>query len=368
MHPLSVALSVILLFACSLGLPFLHIQAVAVGIVAVCSVFLIAAAARKVATVGLLILLIGFFGTSGISATALVLTMIVGTGVLARLLEKCRSPFLWAIPIVAFALVAIITRDLLSSAYALCYALPALALYLSFSKGASRVGAICLTSTAVFVSVAAFVLAFLYKSTGSLDPAPLYDFSMEIREQLAKMLMELQIQLPEGDVAPFLTELDAQNIASLAVSLFPALLIISCNAVAFFAQKLLFLLVQRAGEIEKLNSRMLALIMSPYAGAIFILSFFISTLAAMSSDYALINTVCQNIFLIFIPGLAVSGVMIKLAKITHTRRGAWIIIPFAFLAFFNVGSAVLLAAGLGAYYSIANPLSEFLRSRADRNQ
>ena len=365
---LSTVAAILLTAICSAGMPFATNTYVAIGLVAVCSVFLVAVSRRKVSTVAALFLLIGTFATeAGMTVVAIILSMIVGTGVFARLIEKTRSHLLWFVPVASFCAAAVVTRDITLSLLSLGFALPALALAITFSKGEGRATSICATSAAILGGVAAITLVALYQLTGSLDLKPLYQLSVELRASVAEMLGEFQVQLPDGQITTLLSELDAQNIASTLVSLFPALLIISCNAVAFFAQKILFMMTFRAGEKEKLTPKVLALALSPFAGVVFILSFFISTLAATSSDNAMLYTVCQNLFYIFIPGLAISGVMMKLAKISHERRGAWIILPFLILLFLDIGSAVLLAAGLGAYYSIANPLAALLRSDSDEN-
>ena len=366
--PIPIVAAVAVLIACSLGLPFATNEYVAIGLIALCSVFLLFVAQRKIATGALIFLLIGLSPTEyGFTVSAVVLSIIVGTALMARMLEKYRSPFLWIIPIASFGAAMLINRSVTFSLLALSFVLPALALYLSFSKGESRVASICLTSAGIFVFFTVFVGALLYYHTGTVDIAHVAQILDATREALGNVLAEFQLELYDGSVETLFSELEAQNLASAVVSLFPAFIIVACNAIAFFAQRILFVLVHRAGETDKLTNKMLALIRSPYAGALFILSFFISTLAAMSSDNALVYTVCQNLFFIFSPGLAASGIMLKLARIAQQRRGAWVVIAFMLMLFVNVGAAVLLAAGLGAYYSIADPLSAFFRSKTDQS-
>ena len=127
----------------------------------------------------------------------------------------------------------------------------------------------------------------------------------------------------------------------------------------------MYVIVRREGEEEKFEDKMIALVLSPYAGVTFVLSFLVMTGAAASSSLALAYTVAENVFFIFIPGLAASGIMFQLAKIARFRRGVWVIVLFVVLAFVNVGVAVLLAACTGAYYSIAAPVYAFLNSKKD---
>ena len=215
----------------------------------------------------------------------------------------------------------------------------------------------------MILTVSAVVIAGVLVSGNELDPSKFKEYSEALRASVSEYLLDSELTGANGETVAIFTEREAKNIAAAMVSLLPAFIIIGANTVAFFSQKLLYLMSLRSGEERRFTGEMVALILSPTAGVAFIGSFIISTLTALSSDYALMTTVLDNLFIILLPGLAISGIMFKAAKIAHTRRGSWIIVPFAILAFINISSAILLAAGMGAYYSIANPLSAYLRSR-----
>ncbi len=363
-HP---AILVIVSAISSLGLAFVGEPVVAGVLVGVSAAALIVTAERKPMTVLVLFGFISFFFTEeGISLVAIVLTLIAGCGIYSRALEKLRSPFLWAIPIISFIVGAIVTHDLLLSSLSLAFVLPAAALRFTFTKKYSRVGAICLISGAFMIFFIAFLLADVYRSTGTVSLDVFREGAEIYRESFAKVLMEFQIMDVKTEQAQAVfTELEAKNLANEIVSLFPAFFIIGCNALAYFAQKLMYVIVRREGEEHKFEDKMIALVLSPYAGVTFVLAFLVMTLASVSRDHALAYTVAENVFFIFIPGLAASGIMFQLAKIARFRRGVWVVVLFVMLAFVNVGIAVLLAACTGAYYSIAAPVYAFLNSKKD---
>lgn len=351
--------------ACAIGLPFITIPLVAAALAAICSAFLVISSEKKPLTV---IALVGFvsmfFTKESIAVVAITLSLVVGAGALAKAVDKLRSNLLWAIPIAAFAIGAVVTRDLLISSLALSILLPAVALCITFRKKHARVGAICLVSGAYMIFFAAFVLADIYVATGSVS----LSIFGEITEEYKKSFTEILLQFKVMDVAtetsvPYFTELEAKNLATEIVSLFPAFFVILCNAAAYFSQKLMYALARREGEENKFDDKMIAMILSPYAGATFLISFFVMMMAASSVDHAVAYTVSANVFYIFIPGLALSGLMFQLAKVARFRRGIWLVILLVILVFVNVGMAILLAACLGAYYSIASPVYAYLNSK-----
>lgn len=368
---LSAVILILMSSVCAFGLPFTYNNfIVSAALLGVTAVFLIAAAERRVSTALLLISIVSLFSTAeGITVVAIALSLIVGCGVFARALEKLRSPFLWAIPVGAFILSAVVNKNIVVSLLALGFSLPAAALSYSFTKKHARVGAICLASFAFIAGFTVFLLADIYVATGSISLSFFEETAELYRVSFTEILSQFVIMNPETSLSePLFTPMEARNIASEIVSLFPAFFVIMSNIAAYLSQKLLYSLVRREGELHKFEDKMIALILSPFAGATFVLSFFVMIFASLSADHALAYTVSENIFYIFIPGLAASGIMFQLAKIAHLRRGAWIIIPFVILAFVNIAVAILLAAGLGAYYSIASPVYAYLHSHNNDEQ
>ena len=360
------AIAIVILLALSIGMPFSGYQLVTAGLIVLCGAFLIITARKKFAVVIAFFLLFGLVSTdTGLGSVAVILSIIVGTGLCAHLFDKTASPFVAVIPVLGFTVATVITGDPLGSIMSLGYLLPSIALALGFKHVKSRVGAICTASAAVLVGIAALGAVLMYRATGTLSLSQLSELAQGLKASFAEMLLSLEVPISATETQRLFTRLEAQNMASSIVSLAPALLIIFCNAIAFFSQIVLYNLVIRSNEPEKLEQRAY-IEMSAFAGVIFILSFFISAIVSPTGDGATVSTVCENIFIILIPGLAISGFTHTVFKLMQRRRGGGFpIFLFIFLLFFNVASALLFAACIGAYHSIATPLTVYLRSRHD---
>ena len=354
---------------CSLGLAFVNVTLIAGLLVAVNCAFLIVTAERKPLTVIFLVGLVSFFfNPEGLMLVGALLSLIVGCSALARAYDKTKSLLLWGIPIAAFVIGAIVLGDLLLASLSLGFLLPAAALALSFSKKQARVGAICMISGAFMIFFSVFVLADIYVATGGISLSVFEEGAEYYRNAFAEVILQIEVMDVETEtMSPFFSPLEAQNLANQIVSLFPSFFVILCNAMAYFAQKVMYGLVHRDGEADRIDDKMIAMILSPFAGATFLISFFVMLFASTSTDFELAFTVAENIFYIFIPGLAMSGVMFQLAKVARFRRGILVVVIFVILAIINVGAALLMAACTGAYYSIAAPVYAFLNSKKDND-
>ncbi len=360
------AVAILILLALSIGMPFSSYQFVTAGLLVLCGAFLLFTARKKFAVVITFFLLFGLVSTdSGFGAAAVVLSVIVGTGLSAFLFEKTRSPLVALIPLLGFAAASAITRDPLSSVISLGYLLPSAALAVGLRKLQTRVGTVCLASASILAGIGVLAFIGIWRAAGAFSLSVLKDLAAELKSSFAEMLLSIEVPISQTETQKLFSRMDAQNLASAVVSLFPALLVIFCNVLAYLSQMVHYNLITRADASEKLDGKMYVEL-SPLAGAVFILSFILSAAISSSGDAAAVVTVCENIFLILIPGLALSGFTYTLRKIAERRRGGgFTIFFFIFLLFFNVASALLFAACIGAYHSIAAPLTVYLRSKKD---
>ncbi len=353
-------ISAILLFLFAFGAPFASSRLVTAFLIAGAGTFLLVIARKKFSVVLALFCLFGMFSTeAGFSLAAVALSVLIGTFLSARLYDRTRSPFVFAIPLAAYALIIAITRDVILAMPALYAFLPSIALAVGFCRKESSAGTVCLTSGALLLTVAAAVSASMLAEYGTIDFGIFTSTADEFKKMIAELLLSVEVAVSADETKRMFTQNEALNLATSIVSLFPAFLICACNIFAYISQKNLHALVLRAGEDEKLTDDMIALVLSPMAGIFFYISFFISSFSAEG----VLATACENIFVIFIPGLALSGLMFQLARLAKTRRGGFIVVLMIGMLFFAPSYALLFAACLGAYYSIANPLSAFLRSR-----
>ena len=362
--------SIIVVLAAALALPFasvLHVGAIASSL---CAVFLIATAKKKVPVMLMLLLLAATFGLpGGLPMITIILSLVVGTGTYSWLISYTRSPFLAIIPVLAYSIATVITKSWFGSLLSLAFAIPALVLALCFAAGESRLASLCKTS-AVFILISALgiILAMLY-FRGEFRLDVLKGYAGEFTQSIKDIFANTEMELINGETEALFTEEEALNMASRIVTLFPAIAIIFFNGIVFFAQRLQFSLIKTTLGEDSISTKALAFITSPFSGVVFVLSFLISTLTTSSPTGRIVNTVCQNIFIILTPALIAMGIMFFFAKmaVKRVRTGPLIIIGIIVLLIFNTQAAILLVSCFGAYASVAIPILTHYKEKASKD-
>lgn len=361
--------SVIVVLTAAFAIPFasnLYIGAISSGI---CAFFLIATAKKKIPILLLLLLLLGIFGLpGGLPMITIILALVVGTGTFSWLISYTRSPYLAIIPVFAYSITTIITKNWFGSMLALVFAFPALVLALSFMSRSGRLSTICKTcATFVMISAAAIVLSMLY-FRGEFRFDVLKEYADAFTESISDVFSSYEVELINGETEVLFPEDEAYNMALRIVTLFPAIAVLFFNTISFFAQRLQFTLVRSTFPENTVSPQMAAFITSPGAGIVYLLSFLISTLTDSSPLGNTVNTVCQNIFVILTPALLGMGIMYFFAKVAigRVRAVPLIILAIIALAFFNTQAALLLISCLGAYASVAVPLAAYLKEKMNK--
>lgn len=361
--------SVIVVLVSALAIPLASNVYVNVAATALCSVYLLASARKKVGTMLVLLFLMGIFGLpNGLPVISIILALTVGTGTFAFLISYTRSPYLAIIPMLAYAITAFITRNLLGSALTLIFSLPALLLAIAFLKGSPRLSAIVGASVSLIATGAVGIaLAMLY-FRGELHFDILREYANAFKDSFTRLFADTFVELINGNVDTLFTEKEARNMALQIVTLFPAIAILSSNIVVFFAQKVLFNLSRRSLGERCITSKMLAFIVSPGAGIVF----FFSAMALFFTNstpvgYA-VNTVCQNLIVILTPPLIGMGIMYFFARsaLKKFRLGPLMIALIVGLLFFNFEIALLFVTCYGAFASVALPLAIYMKSKSDK--
>ncbi len=361
--------SIIVVLTAALAIPFasnFYMGAVSSGI---CAFFLIATAKKKIPVLLLLLLLLGVFGLpGGLPMITLILAFIVGTGTFSWLIAYTRSPYLAIVPVFAYSVTTVITKNWFGSMLALVFAIPALILAIALISKASRLGALCRTSaTFVIISALAIVFSMLY-FRGEFRFDVLKEYAEAFTESIADIFSSYEVELINGEIESIFSEEESYNIALRLVTLFPAITVLFFNAISFFAQRLQFALVKATLPEDTVSPRMAAFITSPGAGIVYLLSFLVSTLTDSSPLGNTVNTVCQNIFVILTPALLGMGIMYFFAKAAIGRLKAvpLTILAIIVLAFFNTQAALLLISCFGAYASVAIPLTAYLKEKMNK--
>ena len=361
--------SVIVILAAALAIPFAPNLYVGGAASCICAFFLIATARKKVPVLLLLLLLCGIFGLpGGLPVITVILALTVGTGTYSWLISYTRSPFVAIIPVLAYSIVTVITKNWFVSMLTLVFALPALVLALSFNFKTHRLGAICRTSAVFIITAAVAVVITMLYFRGEFKVEVLRDYADAFTKSITDTVLNTKVDLMNGETEALFTEDEAYNMAHRIVTLFPAIAIIFFNGISFFAQRLQFSLIKTSLGENAVSGHALAFVTSPFAGGAYILAFLVSTLTDSSPLGKTVNTVCQNIFIILIPALVGMGAMYFFAKMAMRRikAGPLILIGVIALMFFNVSAAILLISCFGAYASISIPLLTYLKEKSNK--
>lgn len=361
--------SVIVVLVSAFAIPFVSNIYMDIAASGLCAVFLIATAKKKIPVLLMLLLLGGIFGLpGGLPMITLILALIAGTGTYSWLISYTRSPYLAIIPVFAYSVTTVITKNWFGSMLTLVFAVPALMLALSFMSKAGRLGTICRTSAAFLLTVAAAIVLSMFYFRGEFRIDVLKEYANGFTLSIADIFAEIEVELINGEIQAVFSETEAYNMALRIVTLSPAIVILFFNAISFFAQRLQFTLVRATFGEEVLTGKMLAFITSPGAGIVYILSFLISTLTSSTPLGHTVNTVCQNLFVILVPALFGMGIMYFFAKASSRRIRAvpLIVLGVIVLTFLNTQAALLLVACFGAYASIAIPLTAYWKEKFNK--
>lgn len=371
---INVILAILVSFICCLAIPMASTSVIGnvVGIVtvAVCSVFAVRVSSRKILTVLALVILFSLFGLSnGLPIIAAVLAITVGCGTMSWLIVKIDSPYIAIIPVLAYAVATVISKSWFGSLLTLIFVFPAILLAQSYEKMNTRVGALLRVSIG-FISfvVLAIVFSMLY-FTGEFDIRIIGNILNGFKENAVKVLSSIEIALVNGQTEMLMSETDAYNYISLLISLIPALVVLLCYVLSYFSQKMQFSIFKYTDGEKEFNELRTVFVMSPFSAVAFVMSFLLYTIAITSSASSVLSTVTSNLYLIFMPGLAVMGVKSFFGgRAGAVRSGCFsfaITALFLFLLFFNTGTALVMAACFGSYAAIEGPVRKFLDKKRD---
>lgn len=286
----------------------------------------------------------------------------VGDGsVLLAVQPKNRLTWFPLIPMAAYAVTALVSRDLAGSLASLVPFPPMLVLALATRSsagredGLTRVGVICATSLTMGVSLGAMILLSVYRLLGTLEPAALLEAVEAARLSLIESISSAEI--PEGlneetlaEVKEMLSYANVENMVNSAFNLIPAFFVIAVNLMATVAQSLQHASLRAFGFEKSVSARVTVFRMSLISCLVFFVAYVVALLEGTVTS-TLAGTVAQNVYIILMPGLALAGML----RITSglVRKGArgmgclfflvilipclFLFAPFLFAAFEVIG-------------------------------
>ena len=262
----------------------------------------------------------------------------------------------------SYLLCAALLGNFLVSLTALLHVPAALVLTYCFSKRTDRISTICRTSCAILLSFGAvFAVYFVLKHGSDLDAlrSSIDGARIALTDFLANTLFTLYSQIPEMSMSMT----DALELSSTAVNtvfnLLPAIVVISCNIVAFFLQSTMTtILIQGETDKEKIRP-MVAFDMSLISAIVFLAALLVS--AILSKDMSVWSVTAENIAIILIPGLVFTA-LIALRQLIFSKKpscfGAITYLLSIIVLFYIPAVMLSLYAVAGAVVIILNNIAK----------
>ena len=308
-----------------------------------------------------------FFLGGGLTGASVVLSLIVGIGVLAWLLTALRA--FYAVPLTLIAVFAasfLITGDLYSSllAFALLPAGAAMAIATVGDKG--RTGTIVWAQIGLFLTVLVIAMALIGRSYGAVNAETVARAITDVRENAVHSFGayrdELIKSLQEGgdgnaEMIARLREQLSDNMLYTTVTaviyILPGLVAALCGVIAFEAQLLLGMTYLRTGWKQVLTRDACVFTMSKTASVLYIIASIMTLFFGVGS---LFGAAVQNLYLILLPGFCVMGLGAISARMRRPNgRSLTIILILGALLCCSTVYAFTLLSLWGAFANMATP-------------
>ena len=312
----------------------------------VCFAFLLLAVRSRAAVLTIAIpALFAYFATASFLLPSLILSIPVSVGAGAFLVNGVRKYYLLAlIPAFYFISFALCTNWMISLLSLI--GLPAIiVLAHAAHTNAPRLGAICRISVTLAIMLLLCLIPVLsFSNIGfSLDA-----IRSAIDSAKATVVSWLEAQMA---LDPMLFEalgVSAEQYASAAFAILPALIICSLNFISFSAQQI-NLSLMKASEFSKFVSQSASeFIMSPAAAVTFFGAILLMVISPNIGNGA-VGSLAENLFMIFMPGLVLVGLMRSLGKYGKKRFGFFTIVFFVMLFLTQTWIWLILMSVIGAF-------------------
>ena len=216
------------------------------------------------------------------------------------------SPLLIALPLLSYAGATVAIGSPFSGALALISMPLALLLLFSVRTLRPKVSAVCLISLGILVSAAVAAVLYLLLAHNGISMELIRETVDSLRELLtAEIAARLSLL---GEELGDLLSTDAAHpeyariLANEVINHLPAILILLCNGIALITHSTMMRILL---SVELPKERLAPLVvfdMSATSAVVFLASLFLS-LAADGPELALMGAVCENLYLILIPGM-----------------------------------------------------------------
>ncbi len=278
-----------------------------------------------------------------VETMSLFFSAIGAIGVIALSLRLKQYLVLLAAP-AAYSIAFAVTLDPIHAIGALVFLPPALLVGILYANNAKRGTLIAAAVGSLFALLAIGFCLLVYLDRGSLSAETILAFIEEFKSlllgEITAMFAELEMPVPTESLSG---AFDA------VLRLMPAILIIVCEVIGYFATLLALVLTKAHGD-DTVPIRTSAFIMEPVSAVVFLIAALIA-LFSMSAG-GVLGLTAQTLFLILAPGFALCEV---LAYVAQMRTGLRISPFFLILLIIVAGSFLpMLLAFMGAFRILRN--------------
>ena len=232
-----------------------------------------------------------------------------------------------------------------------------------------RVFSICAVSVTLGVCLTVAATVALLVHYGSVGENPFVYAADKLFEFLVKYYTEEHLALAEKYAAAGidtsklgLTAYDARLYTVSVFGILPALAVIAANGIAFVSHRIHITLLDNAGLLDFSDVRGIVFLMSPASAIIYIVAYFVMTVCSYSNSETA-ELIAQNVYLILLPGLFITGVFFLIGRIRAGKRFVLWIVLVVLIAFMSLNLALAVVAFIGSSFIIITYFRRMMSSK-----
>ena len=309
---------------------------------------------------------ISFLYGGNFALAALICSVRMTVGLGSYIFAKVKSPFIPAVIPAAYLIAFLFGRDPIVAFLSLVAFPAAFVLSLAINKKTDRLSAICYTSaTLIGCGVAALVIWIAVENgglAGNVFVGAADKFFDRLVVYYTEQYAELAARYEEfglNAVAYGLSAEDAKEYAVAVYGIIPALAVVAVNAVSFIAFQINTSLLSKVEKAKMLIRKKFEFSMSWISAVLFIVAGLVMLYTSYSGNET-VALIAQNIYLILLPGLVLTAVLLLLGKRENGRSHIFLLIGLVLIAFNSPSAALTIAGIVGSVTIIISAVREFL--------
>ena len=283
---------------------------------------------------------------------ALVLGAVGGAFLIIHNRKPARALSLLSLPVAAYAAAYLATSSPYKALLVLLPAVLALVLALCILNCCAHTPSVLLLAcVAAAMAAIGFLLYLLVMGWPVANPLSYLADSVRagvvgFYRQMVALYAESGLELP-------FSEMDIKNMAALLGNVLPGVFGIACLLLAYVTWRVMLRLMIVWQTLPRVPLRLAAVTVSPMAAGVFTLAYVIAFFANTGTA-TLLGTVCQNLYLLFLPALSLMGFSVIMKKrADRTRFSGFLLVALVATLFISISTALALASFIGAFHILA---------------